>query len=117
MKYIAEPPLPLSVYRPTRLTHKTSHGVLVTILDGRWPYFSVRLLFTWHDLHDFVLDQMEVRIPFEYISAYIVFFKMSVPRVLEIVVVPHRCLPLQWLGYDQPSFVTDEFLILNNLKF
>ncbi len=58
MKSIAELSLPLRVYGPTRLTHSASHGVLITILDGRWPYFSVRLLLTWHDLHDFVMDRM-----------------------------------------------------------
>jgi hypothetical protein len=73
-------------------------------------HFSVRLLLTLHDLHDFVMNWMVVCIPFQYIAAF-------VPRVLEIVVVPHRCLPLQKLGYDQPYFVTDAFLILDNSKF
>ena len=43
MKSIAGPSKPFSVYRLTRLTHKASHGVFITILDGRWPYCSVRL--------------------------------------------------------------------------
>ncbi len=64
MKSIAEPSLPLRVHGRTRMTHSTSHGVLITILDGRWPYFSVRLLLTWHDLHDFVMDRMVIPIPF-----------------------------------------------------
>ncbi len=38
VKSTAEPSLLLSVYGPTRSTHKVSHGVLITILDGRWPY-------------------------------------------------------------------------------
>ncbi len=42
MKSIDKPSLPLSVYWPTKLTHKASHGVLITILDGRCPYFCVR---------------------------------------------------------------------------
>ncbi len=72
MKSIAEPSLPLRVYGPIRLTHSASHGVLITILDGRWPYFSVRLLLTWHDLHDFVMDRMVVCIPFQYNAAFII---------------------------------------------
>ncbi len=58
MKSIDKPSLPLSVYGPTRATHKASHGVLITILDGRCPYFCVRFLFTWQVLHDFVMDRM-----------------------------------------------------------
>ena len=45
MKSIDEPSLPLSVYGPTRLTHKASHGVLITILDGRCPYCRVHFLY------------------------------------------------------------------------
>ncbi len=71
MKSIAEPSLPLRVYGLTRSTHSASDGVLITILDGRWPYFSVRLLLTWHDLHDFVMDRTVVRISFQYIAAFI----------------------------------------------
>jgi hypothetical protein len=41
MKSIDKPSLPLSVYGPMRLTHKAYHGVLITILDGRHPYFCV----------------------------------------------------------------------------
>jgi hypothetical protein len=44
-------------------------------------------------------------------------FEMSMPQVLKIVVVPHRCLPLPWRGYYQPSFVANAFLILNDSKF
>ncbi len=57
MLSIDKPYLPLSVYGPTRLTHKASHGVLVTILDGRFPHFCECFLFTWQDLHDFVMDR------------------------------------------------------------
>ncbi len=42
MKSIEDLSLPLSVYGPTRLTHKASHGVLIMILDDRCPYFCVR---------------------------------------------------------------------------
>jgi hypothetical protein len=37
--------------------------------------------------------------------------------VLEIVVVPHHRTPLEWLGYDQPSFFADTFCVLNELDF
>ena len=112
----------LSVYGPTRLTHSASHGVLITILGWLyfshgvlitilgWLYFSVQFLLTWNDLYGFVMDWMVVRIPFQHIAAFM-------PWVLEIEVVPHRCSPLQWIGYDQPSFVTDACLILDNSKF
>ncbi len=42
MKSIDELSLPLSVYGPTRSTQRASHGVLITILDGKCPYFCVR---------------------------------------------------------------------------
>jgi hypothetical protein len=42
MKSIDKPSLPLSVYGPMRLTQKASHGVLITILGGKCPYFCVR---------------------------------------------------------------------------
>jgi hypothetical protein len=79
MKSIEDPSLPLSVYGPTRSTHKASQGVLITILDGRCPYFHVRFLFTWQDLHDFVMDRTVFLIPFQYIADFI---KMCMPRVL-----------------------------------
>ena len=82
MKSIEDPSLPLSVYRSTRLTHKASHGVLITILDGRCPYFRVRFLFTWQDLHDFVMDQMVFLIPFQYIAEFIFLLETCMPRVL-----------------------------------
>ncbi len=71
MKSIDEPSLPLSVYGPTRLTHKASYG-LIAVLDGRRPYFCVHFLFTWQVLHDFVMDWMVFLIPFQYIAAFIV---------------------------------------------
>ena len=42
MKSIDEPSLSSSVYGPTRSTQRASHEVLITILDGRCPYFCVR---------------------------------------------------------------------------
>jgi hypothetical protein len=40
MKSIEDLSLPLSVYGPTRSTHKASQGVLITNLDGRCPYLT-----------------------------------------------------------------------------
>ncbi len=74
MKSITEPSLPLRVYGPTRSTHSASQ-----IFDGRWPYFSVRFLLTWHDLHDFVMKRMVVHIPFQYIAAFIVSSRRVCP--------------------------------------
>ncbi len=72
MKSIDEPSLPLRVYGPMRSTHRASQGVLITIFDGRCPYFSDRFLFIWQVMHDFVIDRMVVHIPFRYIAAFIV---------------------------------------------
>jgi hypothetical protein len=40
-----------------------------------------------------------------------------VPRVLQIVVVPQHCPPLEWLGYNQPTFFADTQSVLNELDF
>ncbi len=79
MKSSAEPSLLLSVYGPIRSTHKTSHGVLITLLDGRWSYFSCLLLLTWHDLQDLVMDRMVFLIPFQYIAVFIVSSRRVCP--------------------------------------
>ncbi len=79
MKSIADPFKPFSVYGPIRSTNKESHAVLITILGGRWPYFSVRVLFTLHVLHDFVMDQTVVHIPFQYNTAFIVPLRRLCP--------------------------------------
>ena len=79
MKSIDEPSLPLSVHGPTRSTQRASHGVLITILDGRCPYFCVRFLFTWQVLHDFVLDRMVLLILFQYIADFIVSLRRVCP--------------------------------------
>jgi hypothetical protein len=50
-----------------------------TILAGRWPYFNVRLLLTWHDLHDFVMDRMVFLIFVQYITAFIVSSRRVCP--------------------------------------
>jgi hypothetical protein len=57
MKSIDKLSLTLSVYGPTRSTQRASHGVLITILGGKYPYFWERFLFTWQVLHDFVMDR------------------------------------------------------------
>jgi len=79
MKSIDKPSLPLCMYGPTRSTHKASHGVLITILDGRCSYFCVRFFFTWQDLHDFVLNRTVFLIPFQYIADFIVFSRRVCP--------------------------------------
>jgi len=79
IKSIDDRSIPLSVYGLTRLTHKASHGVLITILDGRCPYFCVRFLFTWQDLHDFVMDRMVFLIPFQYTADFIVSLRQVCP--------------------------------------
>ncbi len=80
MKSTAEPSLPLSVYEPIKSTHKAYHGVLITVLDGRWPYFSWHLLLTWHDLHDLVIDWTVFCISFQYIMVSIVPSRRVCPR-------------------------------------
>ena len=72
MKSIEDLSLPLSVYGPTRSTQRASYGVLITILDGRCPYFRVHFIFTWQDLHDFVMDRTVFLVPFQYIADFIV---------------------------------------------
>jgi hypothetical protein len=84
MKFIAEKSLPSSVNGLTSLINNASHGVLITNLDGKWPYFCVRLLFTWKVLHDFVMGWMVFLIPFQYCSCYCLF-ETGVPGVLKIV--------------------------------
>ncbi len=79
MKSIDKLSPPLSVSGPTRLTHKASHRVLITILDGRCPYFCVHFLFTLQVLHDFVMDRMVFLIPFQYIAALIVSARWVCP--------------------------------------
>ena len=117
MKSTDKPSLPLSVYGPTRLTHKAFHGVLITILDGRCPSFCVRLLFTWRVLHDFVIDWMVFLIPFHYIVAFNCIFETSMPEVLKIVMISHGCMPLQWLWYYEPSFIVNASFVFIELKF
>ena len=79
MKSIDEPSLPLRVYGPMRSTHRASQGVLITCLGGRCPYFSDRFLFIWQVLHNFVMDRMVVRIPFQYIAVFIVSSRRVCP--------------------------------------
>jgi hypothetical protein len=63
----------LRVYEPIRSTHNALHGTGITVLGGRCPYLSFRFLLVWHVLHDFVSNRIVVRIPFQYILAFIVF--------------------------------------------
>ncbi len=79
MKTIAELYFPLSANGPTRLMHKSSYRVLITILDGKHPYFCVHLLFTWQVLHDFAMDQMVLLAPFQYITAFTVSSRRFYP--------------------------------------
>ena len=61
----------LSIYSLTSiLTHKASHGVLITILDGKCPYFV-------YFLHDFVMDWMVFLKPLQYIAAFIVSLRWA----------------------------------------
>jgi hypothetical protein len=60
------------MYGPMRLTHKHSQGLLMMVFGGRCLYLSFCLLLVWQDLQDLVIDRMVVRIPFQYITAFIV---------------------------------------------
>ena len=97
MKSIDEPSLPLSlsVYGPTRLTHKASHGVLITILDGSCPYCHVHFLFTWWQasLAWLGYGSDSVSHSFSVYCSFHCLLKTGMPGVLEIVVIPHRCMP------------------------
>jgi hypothetical protein len=79
IKSICKFSLPLSVYGPMRSTHKHSQGLLMTVLGGRCPYLSFRLLFIWQVLQDLVIDRMVVHIPFQYIAAFIVSLRCVCP--------------------------------------
>ena len=117
MKSIDEPSLPLSVYGPTRSTQRASHGVLITILGGRCPYFRVRFLFTWEVLHDFVLDLMVFSHSFPVYHSFHCLFEMGMPRVLQIVVVPHNCMTLQGPWYHETSFMAYATFVFYKQKF
>jgi hypothetical protein len=73
IKSICKLSLHLRVYRPMRSMHKHSQRLLMMVL-GR-----VRLLLIWQDLQDFVIDQMVVRIPFQYITVLIVSSRCVCP--------------------------------------
>jgi hypothetical protein len=77
MKSIFELSLPLSfkhVYT-NRLTRKHFQGLLMMDLGGRCPYLSLRLLFVWQVLQDFVTDRMVIHHILE----------VSVTRVLQVM--------------------------------
>ncbi len=80
IKSICKLSLPsLRVYRPMRSTHKHSQGFVMIVFGGRCPYLWDHLLLIWQDLQDFVSDWMVVRIPFQYISAFIVSLRRVCP--------------------------------------
>ncbi len=56
--------------------------MVIMILGRRCPYLSLHFLLTWHALHDFVIDQIEVRMPFQYIVAFIVSSRWVCPGCL-----------------------------------
>jgi hypothetical protein len=64
IKPMIVPSLPLRVYWLIRSTHNAPHGTFIMVLGGRCPYLSFCFLLTWHALHDFVIDWIEVRMPF-----------------------------------------------------
>ncbi len=72
IKSMIVPFLPLRVCGTIRSTHKALHRTVITVLDGRWPYLSFHFFLVWYVLHDFVVDQIVVHIPFQYIVAFIV---------------------------------------------
>jgi hypothetical protein len=73
MKSMIVSSLPLRrVYGPIRSTHNTLHGIVITGLARRCPYLSLCFVLTRHDLHAFVIDQIEIRMPFLYIATFIV---------------------------------------------
>ncbi len=79
IKSICKLSLPLRVYGPMRLTHKHSQGFLMMVLGGRCLYLSFCILFIWQVLQDFVIGQMVVRIPFQYIAVFIVSLRCVCP--------------------------------------
>jgi hypothetical protein len=79
IKSICKLSLPLRVYGPMRSTHKHSQGFVMTVFGGKCPYLRDRLLLIWQDLQDFVSDRMVVRIPFQYIAAFIVSSRCVCP--------------------------------------
>ncbi len=95
-------------------TSKYADANYITILDGKCPYLSDRFLFNWQVLHDFVMDRMVIRLPFQYIAALL---SLRYARVLKIMVIPYRRTPLHWLRYDKPTFMAYATFVFNKLKF
>jgi hypothetical protein len=117
MKSIDKPSLPLSVYELTRMTHKASHGVLITILDGRFPYFCVRFFIHLASLARLCYGLDGVSHSFPVYRSFHCLFETGIPGVLERVVIPHDCTPLQGLWYYKPTFIAYATFVFNNLKF
>jgi hypothetical protein len=91
MKSILELSCPLRVKGSMRSTHHALQGVVMTSLGGRYPYFWLCLLITWQDLQNLTSLRMVLCIPFQYITDLIIFFKLQVPRVLEVMAIPTDC--------------------------
>ncbi len=117
MKSIDEPSLPLSVYRPTRMTQRASHGVLITILGGKRPYFLCTLFIHLASLAWLCFGLDGVSHTFPVYRSFHCLFKTGMPKVLKIVAIPHNCTTLQGLRYYKPSFMTYATFVFNKLKF
>ena len=111
IKSIDKLSLPLRVYGPMRSTHRASQGVNITILDGRCPYFSDCFLFIRQVLHDFVYGSDGGTHSYPVYCSFHCLFETGMPGVLKIMVIPYRCVPLQWLWHYEATF------IFNKLKF
>ncbi len=85
MKSIDKPSLPLSVYGPTRSTQRASHGVLITILGGKCPYFCVHSFIHLASLAWLCFRLDGVSHTFPVYCSFHCLFKAGMPRVLKIV--------------------------------
>jgi hypothetical protein len=108
MKSICKLSLPLRVYGPMKSTHTHFQKLLMMVLGRMCPYLSLRLLMDWQVLHDLVIDQMVVRIPFRYIAGFIVSSRYVCP-----VVMTFNCMHLEWLRDNRPTIFADISSVLN----
>ncbi len=79
IKSICKLSMPLRVYGPMRSTHKHSQGFVMAVFGGRCPHLCDHLLLFRQDLQDLVSDRMVVRIPFQFIAAFIVSLRRVCP--------------------------------------
>ena len=112
MKSIEDPSLPLRVYGPTRSTHKASQGVLITILDGRCPYF----VYVFYSLGKICITLLWIGRCFSFLSS-ILQISMSPRDVYAQGAVDHCCTPLQWLRNYEPTFIAYTTFVFDKLKF